>query len=102
MTTLTSLFDSPNPVALVTGSGAPRVGNIVARALASRGYRLIIHANRSVQPAEETAAELGRQARAGDLLDDHGSQQVVGVRVAPSLAGFERFNNGVIRVVKML
>ena len=45
-------------MALVTGSGAPRVGNVVVRALAARGYRVVIHANTSLEAAQKTAAEL--------------------------------------------
>ncbi|HEY1602659.1 MAG TPA: SDR family oxidoreductase [Pirellulales bacterium] len=54
------------PVALVTGSGSPRIGNVVVRTLAARGYRVVIHANRSVAEAQETAAEL--QARGTEAL----------------------------------
>ena len=48
------------PVALLTGAGAARVGNCVARTLAARGYRLAIHANRSIEAARQTAAELSQ------------------------------------------
>lgn len=53
------------PTALVTGAGV-RVGKAIALALGRAGYDLIVHANRSLAPAEETAAELralGRTAR---------------------------------------
>ena len=64
------------PVALVTGSGAARIGNVVARTLAQRGYRLVIHANSSFAAAQATAAELaaaGNDALAvqADLRDEH-------------------------------
>ncbi|MFO0945937.1 MAG: SDR family oxidoreductase [Planctomycetota bacterium] len=49
------------PVALVTGSGKERVGNAVARDLASHGYRIAIHYFRSAQAADETVADLTRQ-----------------------------------------
>jgi len=55
---LTRLFGTAHPVALVTGSGAPRVGNCIARELARRGYRQVIHANTSVDDAQQTAEEL--------------------------------------------
>ena len=58
MTSLEALFGTPHPVALVTGSGAPRVGNCVARTLAARGYRLAIHARQSLAAARQTADEL--------------------------------------------
>ncbi len=47
------------PVALVTGS-AKRVGAVVARWLAKAGYRLAVHANRSIEEAQALADELLR------------------------------------------
>ncbi|MCC7084818.1 MAG: SDR family oxidoreductase [Pirellulales bacterium] len=44
-------------VALVTG-GARRIGAVVARTLATAGYRIAIHANHSIAEAEVLAAEL--------------------------------------------
>ncbi len=55
----------PSPVAVVTGAGAARVGNCVVRHLAQVGYDVVVHANRSLDAAEATAAQLrqtGRQA----------------------------------------
>lgn len=54
-------------VAVVTGSGAPRVGNVIARHLAALGYRLALHANTSTEGAEQTAAEL-RQSGADVIV----------------------------------
>ncbi|WP_164102555.1 SDR family NAD(P)-dependent oxidoreductase [Candidatus Laterigemmans baculatus] len=48
-------------VAFVTGSGAPRVGNAIARRLAAMGFRIALHANSSLEHAEQTAAELRGQ-----------------------------------------
>lgn len=45
-------------VALVTGAGARRVGNTVARMLAAKGYSIALHYNRSSEAAEQTVAEL--------------------------------------------
>lgn len=45
-------------VALVTGSGRRRVGNIVARALADRGYALGLHYHTSAASADATVREL--------------------------------------------
>ncbi|MCE9546266.1 MAG: SDR family oxidoreductase [Planctomycetia bacterium] len=45
-------------VALVTGSGPPRVGNAIARTLSARGYHVAVHANRSLRQAQSTAEEL--------------------------------------------
>ncbi len=53
------------PLALVTGAGI-RVGRAIALALGHAGFDLVLHANRSVEPAKELAAELlklGRSAR---------------------------------------
>jgi pteridine reductase len=55
---LTDVFGSERPAALVTGSGAPRVGNVIVRTLAARGYRCVVHANRNLEHAEATVAEL--------------------------------------------
>jgi pteridine reductase len=55
------VFGTRHPVALVTGAGAPRVGNGVARELAARGYRVALHANRSLDAAQATAEELRQQ-----------------------------------------
>ena len=75
MVRLTDVFGTEHPVALVTGSGAPRVGNVIIRALAARGYRCVIHANRSLSAAETSARELTDQGREcialqAELTDD--------------------------------
>ncbi|XZE52683.1 SDR family NAD(P)-dependent oxidoreductase [Planctomycetaceae bacterium SH139] len=48
----------PPGVALITGSGAPRVGREIALHLASLGYSIALHANQHRQQAEEVAASL--------------------------------------------
>ena len=58
MPDLQNVFGTHHPVAMVTGSGAPRVGNCVAHRLARRGYRLVIHAHTSTAEAEATAEVL--------------------------------------------
>ncbi len=45
-------------VALVTGSGSRRMGNVIARALAERGFDIALHYRRSAGDASETVAEL--------------------------------------------
>lgn len=55
---LKQVFDSDAPVALITGSGAPRVGRAIAWELARSGCRIALHANQSIQQAEEAASEL--------------------------------------------
>ena len=52
---------SPKKVALVTGSGKRRVGNVVALALAQRGYAIALHYNRSAEDAQETVEQLAGQ-----------------------------------------
>jgi len=45
-------------VALITGSGKRRVGNVVARGLTGRGYVVALHYNRSADEARATVEEL--------------------------------------------
>ena len=66
-----SITSAERPVALVTGS-AKRVGAVVARWLGKAGYRLAVHANRSIEEARALADELSRggtesRARAAHL-----------------------------------
>lgn len=61
------------PLALVTGAGI-RVGRAVALGLAREGFDVVVHANRSIEAAAETAAAvraLGREAfvEQADLAD---------------------------------
>jgi pteridine reductase len=82
MPDLQELFGTDHPVALVTGSGARRVGNVVARALAARGFHLVLHANRSLAEAEETMEDLRRAgcqaiALAADLSDEAAARRIV-------------------------
>jgi pteridine reductase len=48
----------PTKVALITGSGKRRVGNVIARALADRGYHIALHYNRSADEARASTLEL--------------------------------------------
>ena len=82
MPELKELFGTEHPVALVTGSGAKRVGNIVARTLAARGFNLVLHANRSVQKAEETVEVVRRAggqaiALTADLTNESAARKLV-------------------------
>ncbi len=70
------------PVALVTGSGKRRVGRAVADALAARGYKLVLHYNKSAREAEEAVAEMrGRGVEAvalqADLADDEAARGLI-------------------------
>ena len=49
------------PVALITGSGKHRVGNVVASMLASRGYQIALHYRRSAADAEQAVQRLREQ-----------------------------------------
>ena len=71
-----------NPVALITGAGAPRIGNCVARVLGENGYQIAIHANASTSEAEKTVAELEAKgvsaiAVKADLTDESAIQDMV-------------------------
>jgi pteridine reductase len=46
-------FGIENPVAVVTGSGGPRVGRCVAERFRDAGFRVVLHAHRSVKIAKE-------------------------------------------------
>jgi pteridine reductase len=79
---LLQVFGTEHPVALITGSGAKRVGQTVATTLAQRGYRIVLHANRSLAEAQETVAQLrstGAQAVAlqADLTDESQARTLV-------------------------
>lgn len=52
---------SNSRVALITGSGKRRIGNVVASALADRRYDIAVHYHRSAEEARETVAELQRK-----------------------------------------
>jgi pteridine reductase len=76
----TTLTDE-QPVALVTGAGR-RVGAVIARQLAAAGYRLVIHANRSIDDARRLAEELSALgqpsiALAADLCDEKTLERMV-------------------------
>ena len=60
MTSLQTTFQCDAPVALVTGSGAPRVGRAIAKHLASLGCRIALHANSSSEQLEDAAEEIER------------------------------------------
>ena len=73
--------DTNQPVALVTG-GAIRVGAAIVRELAARGYRVAIHANTSLDSAQELVGELtdaGHDAAAfgADLRDEDATRAMI-------------------------
>lgn len=50
--------NTPSRVALITGSGKRRVGNVIAAALAARGHSIALHYNRSAEDAEAAVERL--------------------------------------------
>jgi pteridine reductase len=50
--------NAEQPVVWITGSGALRVGRSIVQHFAARGYRIVLHANRSIEQAHAFAAEL--------------------------------------------
>ncbi len=69
-------------VAFVTGSGAPRVGRQIAIHLASLGYSIALHANRSTAGADEVAHHLRASGTKtvvlqGNLSDASVAEQLV-------------------------
>ena len=76
------VFGCERPVALVTGSGAARVGRAVLETLAARGCRVAVHANRACDEAADVARRLresGFEAThvCGDLTDETTARRVV-------------------------
>jgi pteridine reductase len=72
----------PKRVALVTGSGAKRVGSVVADALARRGYAIAVHYRSSAVEAQDTVAALRRHgveaaAFPADLTDEKAVRAMV-------------------------
>ncbi len=54
---LKALFGVEQPVALVTGSGAARVGQTIARHLVEAGYCAVLHAHRSVDQVKRVSQQ---------------------------------------------
>jgi pteridine reductase len=68
-------------VALVTGGGV-RVGRVIVEELAARGYRVAVHANTSLDRAQELVDQLrdqGREAAAfgADLRDEEATRAMI-------------------------
>ena len=81
---LRETFGTEAPVALVTGSGAPRVGRSIAEELSRRGCHVALHANQSIGDANEAASawrsRFDRDAivLTGSLEDDETCERLVG------------------------
>lgn len=78
---MTPEFGSPR-TAIVTG-GAKRIGAELARALASDGWRVLIHCHTSRPEADALAAEIGAGVVAADLADP-GAAEVMFAAVDPA------------------
>jgi len=61
MTTLQDVFQCDAPVAMITGSGAPRVGRAIAEHLAQLGCQISLHANTSGEEAEQAAEAMRKE-----------------------------------------
>ena len=62
-------------VALITGSGKRRVGNVVAAALARRGFSIALHYNRSADEAKQSVEELRRDGADAQAFEADVSQE---------------------------
>lgn len=86
-------FACDHPVALVTGSGAPRVGRAIAEHLASLGCRIVLHANCSTAEAHQVATQFQDHYQetivvAGDVQD----AAAVDAMVQQAIANFGRID----------
>jgi pteridine reductase len=80
-------------VALITGSGKHRIGNVVAMALAERGYDIAVHYHRSAEEARETVAEIERKGvRAAAFQGDVAKEADVARMFDETLAAFGRLD----------
>jgi NAD(P)-dependent dehydrogenase (short-subunit alcohol dehydrogenase family) len=83
MPSLQDVFDCEHPVALVTGSGAPRVGRQIAERLARLGCRLALHAHSSTDQAQQAARAIQQSCgievmvTQGSLADDGVPERLV-------------------------
>ena len=71
--------------ALVTG-GARRLGRAIALALAGAGFDVALHARRSADAAEDTAAAIRRAGRCAVVLQADLAQEADTVRLLPAAA----------------
>jgi len=58
-------------VAWITGSGAPRVGQVIAKYFAAKGFRIALHANSSIESAASCALEMQQSGTEAIVL--HGA-----------------------------
>ncbi len=84
---------STTKVALITGSGKRRIGNVVAMVLADRGYDIAVHYHRSAEDAQETVAEIEKKGvRAAAFQADVANEADVARLFDETLAAFGRLD----------
>jgi pteridine reductase len=73
-----ALFGTASPVALITGSGVARVGRRVAERFREAGFRIVLHAHRSVELAGKLVADWNAEGCTTSLVvgDVSDEQQV--------------------------
>lgn len=80
-------------VALITGSGKRRIGNVVALALAERGYDIVLHYNQSADEARQTVEQLERKGvRAAAFQADLANETDVARLFDDALKAFGRLD----------
>ncbi len=70
------LFATESPVALVTGSGVARVGRCIAERFRDAGFRIVLHANKSVETAEQLVSQWQREGQSASLVVGDVSDEV--------------------------
>ena len=84
---------STKKVALITGSGKRRVGNVIARTLAEHGYDIALHYNSSAEEAWKTAREIeAAGARAEAFQADVSQSEDVGRMFDDVMKSFGRLD----------
>ena len=71
-----SLFGTESPVALVTGSGVARVGRCVAEHFRDKGFRVVLHAHKSVETTEKLVSDWKRSGSEASLVIGDVSDEV--------------------------
>ncbi len=92
MNHLESVFGVPHPVALVTGSGAPRIGNCLVRVLAERGYRIVVHSHLAREQAQSTVKQLSAKTEAIGVTADLRREEAVEKMFAQTISHFGRLD----------
>ncbi len=82
------LFQSENPVAMVTGSGAPRVGRRVAETFLSQNFRVLLHSHHASREAALAAEAIGPAAK--HVIGSVDDEAAVGSWVARAMGEFGR------------